>query len=327
MKKTRLLCGALVLALLFCGKVDALAAAPKTTTSTTTSATTKSTTGSTKTTTGSKTTTEEEVVTPEPTPVKTKVGDKKWATKREIKSYKRNNKKIYAEIYRPVGDGPFPGIVIGHGLNANCDYAKDFAKWLAQNGVVACIFDFQGGGVSSRSDGNMTDMSVLTEAADFKVVFNAVKNLKYVDETRMFVMGDSMGGFVATYIAGTMSKDIKGLIALYPAYNLGGEGVRMMVRFNMVPEQMTMFGVTLGRKFFTDLATVDIDTIMAKFKGKALLIHGTNDQAVPISYSQKAVKTMKNAKLVTVNGAGHGFGMTNIVKTETLKLLKELCNK
>ena len=181
MKKTRLLCGALVLALLFCGKVDALAAAPKTTTKTTTSTSTtsKSTTGSTKTTTGSTVKTEEEVTPePTPTPVKTKVGDKKWSTKKEIKSYKRNSKKIYAEIYRPVGDGPFPGIVIAHGLNSSCDYARDFAKQLAENGVVACIFDFQGGGANSRSEGNMTDMSVLTEAADFKAVFNAVKNYK-----------------------------------------------------------------------------------------------------------------------------------------------------
>lgn len=300
MKKARLLCGALVLALLFCGKVDAYAATNETTT---------------------------EVVTPTPAPAKTKVGDKKWATKKEIKNYKRNNKKIYAEIYRPVGDGPFPGIVIAHGLNSNCDYARDFAKQLAENGVVACIFDFQGGGASSRSEGNMADMSALSEAADFKVVFKAVKSYKYVDDTRMFVMGNSMGGFVATYIAGTMSKDIKGLIAMYPAYNMGGEGVKLMLRFNLIPEHATFMGMTIGRKFFIDLATVDIGRIMAKFQGKAVIIHGTNDEAVPISYSQKAVKTMKNAKLVTVNGGRHGFGMNNTVRTETLKLLKELCNK
>ena len=311
----KLLCGALVAALLLGGKVDASAATNKTTNTTTTTKSSTTTKGTTTSTTTTKTTT------------KTKVGDKKWQTKKEIKTYQRNGKKIYGELYRPVGDGPFPGIVIAHGLNANCDYARDFARVLAENGVVAYIFDFQGGGVNSRSGGNITEMSVLTEAADFKVVFNAVKNLSYVDETRMFVMGESMGGFVSTYIAGTMSKDIKGLIALYPAYNLGGEGVKMMVKYNLVPEKMSFLGVTLGRKFFTDLATVDIYSAMANFKGKAVLIHGTKDEIVPISCSQQAVKKMKNAKLVTVNGGGHGFGMTTTVRNETLKLLKELCNK
>ena len=66
---------------------------------------------------------------------------------------------------------------------------------------------------------------------------------------------------------------------------------------------------------------------MSKYTGKTVIIHGTNDMVVPISFSEKAVKSMKNVKLVRVNGAIHGFGGIPIVRTEALKLVKEIANK
>lgn len=300
----KLLCGALVAAVLFGGKIDT-AAATKTTTPAQAATTANAATAK---------------------KAKVKVGTKKWQTKMEVKTYKRNGKKIYGELYRPVGDGPFPAVVFCHGFNSTCGGSQQFARELAENGVVAYIFDFQGGSPSSRSGGSTTDMSVLTEAEDLKLVFNATKKLSYVDESRMFNIGESMGGFVSTYVAANMPGAVKGLIELYPAYNLGGPTVNLMVKYNLIPEQMNFLGMNVGRKFFTDLSTVDINTELKKYSGKTLIIHGTNDSVVPYYYSQNAVKNMKNAKLVPVNGAEHGFGMNATVKTETLKMLKELCN-
>ncbi len=259
------------------------------------------------------------------TSVKNKVGEKKWDVKKEIKSYTRNGKKIYGEIYRPVGDGQFPGIIIAHGLNCSCDSYRDVARFYAQNGVVAYIFEFIGGSTYSKSGGSMTDMSVLTEAADFNVVFNAIRSLSYVDDNRMFIMGESLGGYVATYIAGTRPKDVKGLIALYPAYNLPGQELKSMLRF--IPSGMELFGFVLGYRFFEDLTKVDIYKVMANYTGKTVIIHGTQDMVVPISYSEQAVKTMKNAKLVKVNGGQHEFGGIPTVRSEALKLMKEIANK
>ena len=256
--------------------------------------------------------------------VKNKVGEKKWNTKMEVKSYYRNGKKIYGEIYRPVGNGQFPALVICHGLNGSCGYAREMAKYFAENGVVTYIFDFIGGSLYNKSEGSMTEMSMLTEAADFNVVFNAISALSYVDKTRMFVMGESAGGYVATYIAGTRPNDVKGLITLYPAYNLPGASLKMYLPF--IPSRMELYGCVLGRKFFEDLTKVDIYKVMANFNGKTVIIHGTSDDLVPVSYSEKAVKTMKNAKLVKVAGGKHGFGGTATVRTEALKLMKEVAN-
>ncbi len=324
--KSRILCFGVAFSLLFAqASVESYAANSTTSKSNTaTSSSTSTTTKSSTTTSGStsKTTT----TTTTTTTTKNKVGTKTWKTQKIVKEFKRNGNKIYGEIYRPVGDGKFPGIVICHGFNSNCGYAREFAQYLATKGVVAYIFDFIGGGTNVKSGGNTTDMSVLTEAQDFNVVFNGIRSLSYVDETRMFVMGESQGGYVATYIAGTRPKDIKGLIALYPAYNLGGD-YTWMLQWGLIPEKMNFLGMTVGRKYFEDLSKVDIYKTMANFTGKTVIIHGTADYLVPISGSEQAVKTMKNAKLVKVQGGEHGFGVNSTVRTEAYNLIKELSNK
>ena len=68
------------------------------------------------------------------TPVR--VGEKKWETTMEVKEFTRDGFKIYGELYRPVGEGLFPGVIISHGYNANSDYAKGIAQLYAENGIV-----------------------------------------------------------------------------------------------------------------------------------------------------------------------------------------------
>ena len=52
---------------------------------------------------------------------------------------------------------------------------------------------------------------------------------------------------------------------------------------------------------------MDIFDIISDYTGDVLLIHGTKDQVVPYSYSEKALQTYANGKLYTIEGGGHGF--------------------
>jgi len=47
--------------------------------------------------------------------------------------------------------------------------------------------------------------------------------------------------------------------------------------------------------------------LMPQYSGKTLIIHGSDDSLVPLSYSERAVKTFPDAKLITLDGAGHVF--------------------
>ena len=262
-------------------------------------------------------------------PAPTRVGEEKWVTMVSIKEFERDGKKIYGELYRPVGEGKFPAMIICHGFNANSAPERGLAKMYAEAGVVTYIFDFIGGGKNSKSDGTMTDMSVLTEAADLNVVFDGIRALDYVDENRMFVSGESQGGFMATYFAGTRPDDVKGLVAFYPAYVLQNDAFRLISFLVDIPETVDFLGATVSRKYIEDLMSFDIYDLMTNFNGKVLIVHGTADDIAPISYSEKAVKTFKDAKLVKIQGQGHGFIGNGwaMAATEALNLVKEVANK
>ncbi len=258
----------------------------------------------------------------------TRVGEKKWPTQHEVKTFERDGKKIYGELYRPVGDGPFPAIIICHGFNSNCTTELGLAYLYSEAGMVVYIFDFIGGGKGSRSDGKMEEMSVLTEAADLNIVFDGIRSLDYVDETRMFISGESQGGFMATYFAGTRPDDVKGLIAFYPAYVLQNDAFKMIATMFDLPDTFELLGAKVSRKYFTDLMSFDIYELMTNYKGKALIVHGTADNIAPISYSYKALKVFPDAKLVTIKDQGHGFEGEgwNKATNAALDMIKELCN-
>ena len=220
----------------------------------------------------------------------------------------RDGKKIYGRIYLPEGDGPFPATIMGHGFGANLSMMEGYAKSFAENGIAAYVFDFIGGGHDIKSDGKMTEMSVLTEAADMNTVLDGILALDIIDKNNIFAMGGSQGGFVATYIAGTRPEDIKGLIALYPAYVLQDDARKRTGNGTEFFDTFSVMGNTISRLYDEDALSFDIYDIMKNFKGNALLIHGTADQIVPYSYSERAVDTLPSARLITIEGAGHGFG-------------------
>ena len=220
----------------------------------------------------------------------------------------RDGKKIYGRIYLPEGDGPFPAAIMGHGFGANLSMMEGYAKSFAENGIAAYVFDFIGGGHDIKSDGKMTEMSVLTEAADMNTVLDGILALDIIDKNNIFAMGGSQGGFVATYIAGTRPEDIKGLIALYPAYVLQDDARKRTGNGTEFFDTFSVMGNTISRLYDEDALSFDIYDIMKNFKGNALLIHGTADQIVPYSYSERAVDTLPSARLITIEGAGHGFG-------------------
>ena len=87
-----------------------------------------------------------------------------------------------------------------------------------------------------------------------------------------------------------------------------------------IPESFEFWGVELGRDFVVTLRDLDIYENMADFQKPVLILHGTADNIVPLSYSQRAIKTYPNAELVTYTGEGHGFTLS-IMRDVEKKLL------
>ena len=239
--------------------------------------------------------------------------------------FTRDGLKIYGRLYLPAGEGPFPTAIMGHGFGANLSMMEGYARSFAENGIAACAFDFIGGGHGVKSDGVMTEMSVLTEAADMNTVLDGIREMDFCDKDNLFVMGGSQGGFVATYLAGIRPEDVKGLIALYPAYVLQDDSRKRTNNGEDIKDTSSVLGTTIGRIYDEDAQSFDIYDVMRNFDGNALLIHGTADSIVPYTYSERAAKTLPSAELIAIEGAGHGFyGEDNAYATEcAIRFIKE----
>ena len=47
--------------------------------------------------------------------------------------------------------------------------------------------------------------------------------------------------------------------------------------------------------------------MMPSYEGPVLLMHGTADSIVPISYSERAAETFPLSEMIMFDGADHGF--------------------
>ncbi len=223
-------------------------------------------------------------------------------TKKRMFSCSRGDKKIFCEMITPAGNGPFPLVVWVHPFGS-CSQVIDHAE-AAHHGIAVCAFDFCGGSPDSRSDGASTDMSVMTEAADLQTVLKKMLELPEVDPDRIYLMGMSQGGYVATMIAGLRTVKIAGMLLLCPAFML--EDLReQMFGDREIPERFRVRNMNLGRRYVTDLDQVSIYELMPGYPGPVLIYYGDRDELVPAVYIEKALEQFPDARLVKVEGAGH----------------------
>lgn len=240
-----------------------------------------------------------------------------------------DGKSIYGRLYVPVGKQNPPLVILSHGFGGTYRNCEDYAISFAQNGFASFAFDFCGGGYGSKSSGKMTEMSVLTEAADLNAVLDFFKSYSGIDSEKIFLLGESQGGFVSTYVAANRAEDVAALIAFYPAYVLQDDSKARNPNPQNGSETQSIMGMTVGKIYDVDAQSFDIYDVMKNFAKKVLIVHGTADSIVPVSYSERAQKTFPDAKLITISGANHGF-FGNAKEKATnyaLDFLKEVMNE
>lgn len=160
------------------------------------------------------------------------------------------------------------------------------------------------------SDGVMTEMSVLTETEDLLTVIEEIRSqrnheLDCLDTDNIFLMGESQGGYVSALVASKLPDQIRGLILWYPAFVIEEVAKEELKTGHSITNDI--FGIKVGRIYDEDAASVDIYKEIKKYERNVLIIHGDYDRIVPVSYSERAYHTYKNASLYVVPGAGHGF--------------------
>lgn len=243
----------------------------------------------------------------------------------EVRYCYKGDQKIFGQTYIPQGgSGKYPTIIIAHGYGSSYLGVKEFGEYLNTYGIASYVFDFCGGSNFSRSDGSMLEMSVMTEVADLNAVIDEVRQWDFVAPDQLFLMGESQGGLVSALTGASRAEEIRGMVLLYPAFNIPKVALEPYGDIANVPPVADVLGSKVGRIYFEDLAQVDLAAAFANFAQPVLIIHGDRDTLVPLANSQVALKKYRDAHLVVIPGADHGFYGKEVDRAaqEILKFIK-----
>ncbi len=227
---------------------------------------------------------------------------------------------------------PHPMVAIYHGFTSQ-KTEKHFtfvrlSRALAEAGLASVRFDFSGSG---ESDGEFAGMTLSVEVAEAKAILDYARALPLVDQSRVFLVGLSLGGAVASIVAGEEQGKVRAIVLWAPAGNMPeliaaretGESRKALAESG----GLDLGGLLLGQEFFHDLAKTDIYRRAAPFPGRVLLIHGDADESVPLAASQRYQEIYgARAELRVIPGAGHTFDRADWkdeVIRRTVEFLKE----
>ena len=211
--------------------------------------------------------------------------------------------RLYGVLTLPGGSGPRPLVILSHGFGGDHRGPMDYAACFSRRGLACLALDFCGGGPGSLSGGVMTDMTVLTEAADLNAAIDHFQADPRFSE--ILLWGGSQGGFVSALVAS--GRPIRRMVLEFPAIVLRDDAKARRLPDGSFPPTSTVMGLTIGRCYNEAATSFDLYDRLNACSSDVLILHGDADPIVPLSYSQRAVTTLPHARLVTLPGQGHGF--------------------
>ena len=213
----------------------------------------------------------------------------------------------------PAGraDGRAPLVICCDGVAASLAATADVADHLNRMGLATYRFTFRG----RWPGGDMTDASLLTEVVDLDAVVDAARAgaasgegpWAATDPERLVLLGQSQGGAVVLLAAARRPELFAAVVAWHPALSIVDDLHRGLGSLDRVGETFAWMGQTLGRRYAADVWDLDIDAEIAGYTGPALIVHGTADSLVPVSYGRRAAQVLPHARFVPIPDAGHGF--------------------
>lgn len=197
--------------------------------------------------------------------------------------------------------------ILGHGVTGNKDrpLMVGVANELARRGLSCVRLSFAGNG---DSDGRFEDATITSEAEDLVDALDALGQGQ-----KIIYIGHSMGAAVGALVAAREPQRIHTLVSL--AGMVHTEAFFQREFGALTPGKDCMWdepGCPLSQAAWDDAQALGSTLgAAAQVSQPWLLLHGTDDDLVPISDSRDALKVAPGkAKLVELPGEGHLFSET-----------------
>jgi uncharacterized protein len=237
--------------------------------------------------------------------------------------------RITGDVYLPEADQP-PLVVVIHGFKGFKDWG--FFPWLgrtlAEGGLAAAVINLSHNGVGDDSETferldlferdtwskRVYDMQQVLDAATHGLLTDHA----HPNPARVGLLGHSMGGGLALLMAAKDARvrSVVTLAGVNRPNRLPMDAVNLALQsIGHVPVENARTGqiMRIGRDFFDELKrhpqAFDIQAAAAAVTLPWLLIHGTEDETVPLEEAHDLLERAgDNAKLLSIEGAGHTFG-------------------
>lgn len=226
-------------------------------------------------------------------------------------SWRNDGLKISGEVYVPAdGPGPFPALVLCHGIPAKVKGADNrgyplLAERFCRGGFFVLIFNFRGAGLS---EGNF---DILGWARDLEGALDYLCRRPEADKERISLMGFSGGAAVSLYVA-AQRKGIAAVISCAsPAEFRDLTTVKSLENFlahardvGIIKDANFPPSLEDWKKGFDFVKPLDwVGRIPPR---PLLIIHGTKDDVVHVSHARQLFeKAGKKAELFLIEGAEH----------------------
>ena len=215
---------------------------------------------------------------------------------------------LHAKLDR-VGNGKSPLCILIHGFTGHMEEDHIIAAQKAMNdmGISVLRVEMYGHG---DSDGEFRRHTL------YKWVTNALSAVEYAKTldfvTDLYLSGHSQGGLLTMLVGGMCADDFKAIIPLSPAWMIPEEarkGPLLGINFDPkhLPEKLVFDDKELFADYIRVAQTIHVEDEIARYEGPVYIIHGVEDDCVPYSYAEKALKLYKNAKLTPIEGDDHCF--------------------
>jgi esterase/lipase len=197
----------------------------------------------------------------------------------------------------------------GHTGNKGRPVPKEICETMQKAGYNTFRFDFSG---NAESEGKFEDSTFSKCADDLRAVIDYFTKKGYGP---IGIIGHSMGGTVCVMEA-ARDERVKFVVPISAPVHLGDSFKDYLAAMNtrkmkgeiQFYKEPTKEWLTVSKRFLNDLKKINLLKDVKMIHAPILFIHGTKDESVPITETEKLfVEANAPKEFVLVHGADHVF--------------------
>ena len=238
---------------------------------------------------------------------------------------------IAATLHLPDGEGPFPAVLLLHGLGSTRseigNIYVDTAQALADRGIASLRIDFRGFG---KSDGDTGAFTLDRQNEDAQTALTALQDKRGIDPARIGVLGYSFGAGAAVELGAARPDDVKSvvvwsLIGDYRADMLSSMGQKVFDRAaedGIVGFDLGWRTIVLKQAFFDSLAAHDLNAAARAYPGAFMTINGADDFYLPYAAPLLEAAAGQDKSALVIPGADHIFHVYTPSRSQAAEVIE-----